>query len=122
MRAFGSFSVSMYGPVPTGHQSSVKFLSSMPLWWKNFSAPRDRREERHREPVDELRIAPLERHAVGVAVDFFHALERVASQVDPSGRIQLLQLLGVLGQPDDVLGHQAEDRRVQPRVRRRLIW
>ena len=38
MRALGLFSVSMYGPVPTGHQSSVKFLSSIPGWWKNFSA------------------------------------------------------------------------------------
>ena len=30
MRAFGLFSDNMYGPVPTGHQSSVRFFSSMP--------------------------------------------------------------------------------------------
>ena len=38
MRAFGLFSVSMYGPVPTGHQSSVKFFASMPGCEKNRSA------------------------------------------------------------------------------------
>ena len=38
MREFGSFSDSMKGPVPTGHQSSVKFFSAMPGWWKNRSA------------------------------------------------------------------------------------
>ena len=38
MRAFGSFCDSMNGPVPTGHQSRVKFFSAMPGWLKNLSA------------------------------------------------------------------------------------
>ncbi len=38
MRAFGSFSESMNAPVPTGHQSRLKFFSAMPGWAKKRSA------------------------------------------------------------------------------------
>ena len=97
---------------------------------------RQRREERHREPVHELRILALDPHAVGVAVDDLDPGEREAAQIDPRQalvalaelRLVLLHQTGVLGlervrellQPDDVLAHVAEDRRVHARVREPL--
>ena len=97
---------------------------------------RHRREERHREPVHELRILALDPHAVGVPVDDLDPGERKAAQIDPRQalvaraelRLVLLHQTGVLGlqrvrellQPDDVLAHVAEDRRVHARVREPL--
>ena len=94
----------------------------MPLWWKNFSASHGIGEKNGIEPVDELRIAPLARHAVGVAVDFFHALERVASQVDPSGRIQLLQLSAYSGSPTMYSAIRPKIGECSRGCARRLIW
>ena len=97
---------------------------------------RQRREERHRQPVHELRVLALDAHAVGVPVHDLDAGEREAPQVDPRQplvalpelRFVLLREALVLGlervrellQPDDVLAHVTEDRRVHPRVRQPL--
>ena len=96
---------------------------------------RHRREERHRQPVHELRVLALDADAVGVAVHDLDAGEREAPQVDPGQSLVALPnfascsfaalVLGLervreLLQPDDVLAHVAEDRRVHARVREPL--
>ncbi|EXI75171.1 MAG: hypothetical protein AW07_01408 [Candidatus Accumulibacter sp. SK-11] len=85
---------------------------------------RHRRKERHRQPVHELRIFAVQADAVGMAIDAADAGERKAVEVDPGAGRQLLRLLlqrrPQLAQTDDALGHHAEDRRMQPRVRQPL--
>ena len=72
--------------------------------------PGNRREERHRQPVGELRIAAVQLDAVGVAVDPLHALESVLAQIQPrAGTIHTLEKLGIVGHADDVLRHQSAE-------------
>ena len=90
--------------------------------------PRHRREERHRQPVCELRVASFEPDAEGVRVDALDAGERILAQVEPfvaaslgaHCRVRLLEPRGELGQADDVLRHEAVDRRGEARVRKAL--
>jgi hypothetical protein len=54
-------------------------------------------------------------------VDPFHAFQAVLPEVEPAGSAGgALQRLRVIRHAHDVLGHQAEDRRMQPRMREAL--
>jgi hypothetical protein len=83
---------------------------------EHLGLPRHRRKERHRQPVDELRVLALDADAVGVAVDHLGAFEREIVQIQRRiGRVpgRFLQRFAQRLQADDVLAHQAEDRRAE---------
>ena len=78
----------------------------------------NRREERHREPVGELRILAAHADAQRPVVRGLDARERQPHEIKPGVlallrallRPALAQRLGVLAQADDALAHGAEDR------------
>ncbi len=94
--------------------------------------PRHRREERHRQPVHELRVLAPDANAVGIAVEGFHARELVSPQVDPGAAwvrgavtfavlghqrfVVALQGHAQLLQADDVVGHVTVDGRHHSRM------
>ena len=87
---------------------------------KTLCFPWNRREERHREPVDELRVFALELDAIGICVDDLHAIEGKFLQVEVAvgGRRLgcILQLGRVVFHADDVFADQPENRGMQFRM------
>jgi hypothetical protein len=83
---------------------------------KLVGLPGHRREEGHRQPVQKLRVLALDPDAVAMAVDHLDAFQAMLAKVDPRLVLLRLEALAVIAEADDVLLHQAEDRRMQARM------
>ena len=64
---------------------------------------RHRREERHRQPIDELRILGFKDNPIGIPVDDFHTGERCVANVIP-------QRIGIRLHAEDIILQSAENR------------
>jgi hypothetical protein len=82
--------------------------------------PRHGREERHGEPVLELRVDVVQAYAQRVAVGRLDAGEREGPQIEPAGGGGLGEFGGEFGEAGDVGREQARDRRLHARARQAL--
>ncbi len=101
------------------------FLRHAGLTIKTIDLHRHRREKRHRQPVLKLRIAALQPDPISVVIDDLDAGQWILPEIEPGvafaafdqGLVGLFQGIRIFLEPDDVIGHQAEDRRMQTRMR-----
>ena len=95
---------------------------------KTVDLQRHRRKKRHRQPVLKLRIATLQFDAIGIVIDDFHAAQRIFREIKPGVALTTLdqiiigspQCLAELLEADDIFTHQADNRRMQTRMRKPL--
>jgi hypothetical protein len=92
----------------------------MPGCAKKRSASRGHRGKKgHRQPEEELRVLSLDADPQGMAVDLLDPGQGKGIEVDPGiGRNVLRRLpqrLSEFTEPDDPVGHHAEDRRMDAR-------
>jgi hypothetical protein len=87
---------------------------------QGLDLPGHGREERHRQPILKLRIAPVDADAIAVAIDHLGPVERDLPQVEEGSlavdgvRCLFAEALGQCLETDDVLAHEPGDGRVQP--------
>ena len=110
--------------IPIQHQV---FLPHARLRIKMFGLPRHRREKRHRQPIQKLRILALESDAIGIPVQHLGPGQRIAVEIEisraifpPQALILSRQQFAVFLEPQNVIRHQTEDRRIEPRMREAL--
>ena len=95
---------------------------------KLVGLPRHRREKRHRHPVQKLRVLALDADFIGHRVDHPDPCDLKPAQVQPGlapapgfeAFQRSFESVAVFLEPDDVVGHVAENRRIHPRVRQAL--